>query len=122
MTTDLSAKSKQITTQIAEAIANEIEVEPGNAKELTLAEFRNVYIELVRQLSNQNPYVVLVFLVDQVIAAFPQHSPQKFQILSEKKKPLTRSSFDFILYCQTYGLQERPKSFIVFLRASLKIK
>lgn len=120
MSSELSAKARETTTHIAEYLAagKEYNSEPLR---LSLPEFRNVYVELVRHLENRNPYAVLIFFADQVIATFPQFSKQQFTIPQMTDKFLTPDSFDFILRKQVYGLRGKLPSFGQFLISEARL-
>jgi hypothetical protein len=121
MTTELSAKAKESTLRIAEHVVSGREVTSDQALQLTLPEFKNVYIEMVHQLGNRNPYVVLLFFVDEVLATFPQYSLQQFRVPQQRGKFLTPSDFDFIIHRQVYGLQKEPPSFWKFIVGEFRL-
>src|SRR6266508_398590 len=120
MTQELSVKSKEKTALIAESIANGQEYVPGETIRLSLPEFKHVYSELVKQLSNRNPYALLIYFDDIIFASFPQHSTQHFRIPRKQAHYLMPKDFEFILWRKEYGTLDRLDSFGKFLALELR--
>lgn len=121
MNGQLSTKAMESTAKIAEQIANGREILPDSAVRLTLPEFKNLYVEIVNQLGNRNPYVVLIFLNDQVMAMFPQYSGQRIQIMHSKEKQLQAADFEFVIYKQLHGVRNKLQSFRAFLGTEIRL-
>lgn len=105
--------------RIADSIASGAVYQEGNALFVSLSEFRDIYKEVVRQLSNQNPVVTMVFFEQEVVAFFPQYSAQKIIIQNSNKSYLKPQQFDFIIHRNDFGLTSEPTSFMGFLLSEL---
>lgn len=119
MKTNLTTVQQEETARQAELVADGARIKPG-AVNSSFAEFHDLYTQVVRHLSNKNPYTVLIYLPEEVVIQFPQQSEQQFIISRTEGRYLVADDFNFIMHRKEYGDSGKPVSFLSFLWSELQ--